>query len=111
MCASTGGMAERLTAYFVLHDVTQGCLTKNGVTDIIIRTGFIHKQFHMCSISAPMFSSGSNLRLHVACLGRDWLYELLFVIRMRMCIQYIQSRGKQLCTYGNVIFSTEYAWP
>lgn len=48
MCASTGGMAERLTAYFVLHDVTQGCLTKNGVTDIVIRTGFIHKQFHMC---------------------------------------------------------------
>lgn len=34
---STGGMAERLTTYFVLHDVTQGCLTKNGVTDIILR--------------------------------------------------------------------------
>ncbi len=31
-----------------------------------------------------MFSSKSNLRLHVACRGRDWLYELLFVIRMRM---------------------------
>lgn len=31
-----------------------------------------------------MVSSKSNLRLHVACRGRDWLYELLFVIRMRM---------------------------
>lgn len=48
-------MAERLTAYCVRHDVAQGCLTKNEVTDIIIiRTKAA--SYSTCSfIKAPCF--------------------------------------------------------